>query len=72
MTESNELLEALCELQKQVRAHIKFDVKKHYSLMVADAAATAAIGKAQDRRLKENLASIERGFKARIASYSRT
>lgn len=41
------LLNALEDLQKQVRAHIKLDVRKHYSLMVADAAASHAIAKAR-------------------------
>lgn len=41
-----ELLEALKVLRKELRAHIKLDVKKHYSLMVADAAAGKAITKA--------------------------
>lgn len=37
------LREALRGLQTQVRAHVKFDVKKHFSLMVADVAATKAL-----------------------------
>lgn len=41
-----DLLESLVELQKQLREHVKLDVKKHYSLMVADAAANTAIAKA--------------------------
>jgi hypothetical protein len=40
-------LEALKELQKQLHAHVKLDVRKHYSLMVADAAASAVIAKAE-------------------------
>jgi hypothetical protein len=42
-----ELLVALKELRAQLRAHVKLDVKKHYSLMVADAAAGTAIAKAE-------------------------
>ena len=42
-----ELLEALEELRAQLREHVKFDVKRHYSLMVADAAAGTAIAKAR-------------------------
>lgn len=41
-----ELLEALIGLQKEIKHHIRFNVKKHYSLMVQDAAATKAIAKA--------------------------
>ena len=41
-----ELLEALEGLQRELRQHIRFDVKKHYSLMVYDVAATKAIAKA--------------------------
>ena len=41
-----ELLAALQELREQLRQHVKLDVKKHYSLMVADAAAGTAIAKA--------------------------
>jgi hypothetical protein len=41
------VLDALKELRKQLRAHIKLDVRKHYSLMVADAIASAAIAKAE-------------------------
>lgn len=42
-----ELLEALIELKAQLLAHVKFDVKRHYSLMVADAAAGTALAKAR-------------------------
>lgn len=41
-----DLLEAVIDLRKELREHIKLDVKKHYSLMVADAAAGTAIAKA--------------------------
>jgi hypothetical protein len=47
MMMTQELIEALRELQKQLRAHVKLDVRKHYSLMVADAAASTAIAKAE-------------------------
>ena len=43
-----ELLEALKDLRKEVRAHVKFDVKKHYSLMVADVCADKAIARAEE------------------------
>jgi hypothetical protein len=42
-----ELLEALEGLYKQLHAHIRLDVKKHYSLMIADAIASSAIHKAR-------------------------
>lgn len=42
-----ELLEALEALQTEIRQAVKFDVKKHYSLMVADAAASKAVAKAR-------------------------
>ena len=42
-----ELLEALENLQNQIRTHIKMDVKKHYSLMLADVAASKAIAKSR-------------------------
>jgi hypothetical protein len=44
---NQELVTALVELQKQLHSHIKMNVKKHYSLMVADAQASKAIGKAR-------------------------
>ena len=37
------LRDALEDLHKQLRAHVKMDVKKHFSLMVADAQATKAL-----------------------------
>jgi hypothetical protein len=42
-----ELLAALEGLRLQLREHIKLDVKKHFSLMVADAAAGTAMAKAR-------------------------
>jgi len=42
-----ELLAALKALRTELRAHVKLDVKRHYSLMVADAAAGTAIAKAE-------------------------
>lgn len=42
-----ELLEALELLQVEIRARYKMNVKKDFSLMVADAAATKAIRKAK-------------------------
>jgi len=44
-----DLLEALKELQKRIHAHMKMDVKKHYSLLVADAAASKAIHNAEGK-----------------------
>jgi len=44
-----ELLQALRELQKELRHAVKLDVKKHYSLMVADACASKAIAKAEGK-----------------------
>lgn len=44
-----ELLEALRALQKEVHGAVKFNVRKHYHLMVADAAASKAIAKAEGR-----------------------
>lgn len=41
------LLEALIGLQRELHAHIRLDVKRHYSLMVADAIASTAISKAK-------------------------
>lgn len=43
---ASELLASLIELRKQVHAHIKLDVKKHYSLMVADSLASTLIHRA--------------------------
>lgn len=48
-TLETELLDALRELQKQLHAHIRLDVKKHYSLMVADAIASKAIARAEGK-----------------------
>ena len=42
-----DLLAALEGLRKQLRGHVRMDVKKHYSLMVADVAADKAIRKAR-------------------------
>lgn len=42
-----DLLAALEDLRKELRAHVKLDVKKHFSLMAADAAAGTAIHKAK-------------------------
>jgi hypothetical protein len=41
-----ELTQALRDLQKELRSHVRMDVKKHYSLMVADVQASKAIDKA--------------------------
>lgn len=44
-----DLLDALTHLQQEIRRAVKFDVKKHYSLMLADSAASKAIAKAEGR-----------------------
>lgn len=46
ITAAPELLAALEALRTELRQHIKFDVRKHYSLMTADVAADNAIRKA--------------------------
>ena len=47
MTAAPELLEALKELKKQIFAHHKMNVKKDFSLLLADVAASKAIAKAE-------------------------
>ena len=49
MTIEAELLTALIELQKQVHAHRRMNVRKDFSLMLADAAASTAIHNATKR-----------------------
>ena len=46
MASAPELAAALVELRKQLWAHFKPNVRKHFSLMVADAAAGTALHKA--------------------------
>ena len=46
MKAAPDLLAALMDLRKELSAHIKFDIKKHFSLMATDAAAGTAIAKA--------------------------
>ena len=46
-TIEKELLQALRDLQREIHSAVKMDVRKHYSLMVADAAANTAIAKAE-------------------------
>lgn len=43
MSSNMELLIALEELKKQMHAHFKLDVRKHFSLLLADAQASTAI-----------------------------
>jgi hypothetical protein len=43
LQQQKELLEALINLQKQIHAHHKMNVKKDFSLMCADAQASTAI-----------------------------
>lgn len=45
LVEAPNLLAALEGLRKELRNHVKMDVKKHFSLLVADAAAGKAIAK---------------------------
>lgn len=47
MEQQQELLDALVNLQKQIHAHYKMNVKKDFSLMVADAQASNAIANAR-------------------------
>lgn len=42
------LIVAIEDLREQVRAHVKFNVRKHYRLMIADVAADNAIRKARE------------------------
>ena len=44
---SSAMLTALEDMREQLREHIKLDVKRHYHLMVADAAAGTAIARAR-------------------------
>lgn len=41
-----ELLQALVDLRAEIKRVVKFDVRKHFSLMVADVAADKALAKA--------------------------
>ena len=43
----DDLVAALADLQKEIRAHVSFNVKKHYSLMLADVAASKALDRAK-------------------------
>lgn len=45
LEQRDDLLSALQELQREIRSHHKMNVKKDFSLMVADAAATKLIHK---------------------------
>ena len=49
VNENAELLTALKDLTTSIHEHVKMDVRKHYYLMVADAAAGKAIAKAAER-----------------------
>lgn len=44
-----ELVQALLNLQRELHSAVKLDVRKHYSLMVADSMASKAIGKAEGK-----------------------
>jgi hypothetical protein len=44
-----DMYEALKSLQSEIRASLKFDVKKHYSLMLADVATSKAIAKVEGK-----------------------
>lgn len=56
-----ELLEALLSLQKEIRNAVKFDVKKHYSLMLADAVASKVIAKATGEVTQHSTVAQEHG-----------
>lgn len=43
MNNQQDLIDALENLQKEIRAHYKMNVKKDYSLMVADAQASKVL-----------------------------
>ena len=47
MNQQQELLDALVNLQKQIHAHYRMNVKKDFSLMLADAQASKAIHNAR-------------------------
>lgn len=59
--EHTELRAALANLREQVRAHLRFNVKKHYSLMIADAAAAAILANGAAMNSKQAAAGIEGG-----------
>jgi len=46
-TIDKELLQALRDLQERLHDTFKLDVRKHYSLMIADSMASKAIAKAE-------------------------
>lgn len=56
---AQELLDALRGLREELNRAIRMDVKKHYSLMVADAAAGKAIYKAEGERTLLQQAGID-------------
>lgn len=45
-----ELLQALKDLRERLHRTFKLDVRKHFSLLVADAQAGTAISKAENKR----------------------
>ncbi|MDK9702408.1 MAG: hypothetical protein OEL20_04660 [Sulfuritalea sp.] len=47
MAQQQELLDALVNLQQQIHAHHKMNVRRDFSLMVADAQASKAIANAR-------------------------
>lgn len=54
-----ELLDALVALQKQIHAHYKMNVKKDFSLMLADSQASKAIANAKDAQVSKALANAK-------------
>ena len=62
MSQQQEVFDALVNLQKEIRAHHKMNVKKDYSLMVADAQASKVILMAQrESKADEVLAAYKFG-----------
>lgn len=54
MNNQQDLIDALENLQKEIRAHYKMNVKKDYSLMVADAQASKAIHNARAEQAQQS------------------
>ena len=56
---SQAIIDAAKDLQKELRQHIKMDVKKHYSLMVADAQLSKAIFEAEQKQADIQASTVE-------------
>lgn len=59
MAQQQDLLDALVNLQKQIHAHHQMNVKRDFSLMVADAQASKAIANARAASQAEQSAAKE-------------